>query len=302
MLLTSAVRDAIATFNMAPRAINLMPKGVRKKSHLQGTAATENGTDLIYYVNALTAQSLTVTIDVAFDDFPEELVNQVAGMICGAGAIPLFGPYNGVLLGVRTAIKLVSKLVRSLADARPDLTVHHRFDFEVAGAPIPSSGYWVLSNATLNHEAFRFDLEHGLVDKATNRTYDGDEPYVVLLLDGTRNDRLSSCESRRGLLTDIFGCITNKYSQGINVLTCNAENVARHSVTITEIDEVLSDSRTIWLDLGVSRGGNDRLMFIGLTKAGRALEIGVELICDDEYVFHAMDAGEHYLKEFNDAK
>jgi hypothetical protein len=43
-------------------------------------------------------------------------------------------------------------------------------------------------------------------------------------------------------------------------------------------------------------------MLIGLTKAGRALEIGVELIGDDEYVFHSMDAGEHYLKESNDAQ
>ena len=86
------------------------------------------------------------------------------------------------------------------------------------------------------------------------------------------------------------------------MLTYDAESVARHNVTTTEIDEVLNDIRTIWLDLGVSRGGNDRLMFIGLTKAGRALEIGVELIGDDEYVFHAMDAGEHYLKEFDDTQ
>ena len=86
------------------------------------------------------------------------------------------------------------------------------------------------------------------------------------------------------------------------MLTYNPENAARHNVTTAEIDEVLNGSRTIWLDLGVSRDGNDRLMFIGLTNAGRALEIGVELIGEDEYVFHSMDAGEHYLKEFNDAQ
>jgi uncharacterized DUF497 family protein len=86
------------------------------------------------------------------------------------------------------------------------------------------------------------------------------------------------------------------------VLTYHPENAARHNTTTAEIDEVLNDSRTIWLDLGVSRDGNDRLMFIGLTSLGRALEIGVELIGEDEYVFHAMDAGEHYLKEFNDAQ
>lgn len=85
------------------------------------------------------------------------------------------------------------------------------------------------------------------------------------------------------------------------MLTCNTENLAKHEVTTAEVNEVLNDSRTIWLDLGVSRTGNDRLMFIGITKTGRALEVGVELIDEDEYVFHAMDAGEHYLKEFNNA-
>jgi uncharacterized DUF497 family protein len=86
------------------------------------------------------------------------------------------------------------------------------------------------------------------------------------------------------------------------MLHYKSENLAKHRVSRTEVDEVLQDDRTIWLDLGVSRAGNDRLMFIGLTREGRALEIGVELIGDDESVFHAMDAGEHYLKEFNDAQ
>ena len=86
------------------------------------------------------------------------------------------------------------------------------------------------------------------------------------------------------------------------MVTYNTESLTKHGVTVIEVDEVLSDSRTIWLDLGPSPDGNDRLMFIGLTKAGRALEVGIELIGEDDYVFHAMAASEHYLKEFNDAR
>ena len=86
------------------------------------------------------------------------------------------------------------------------------------------------------------------------------------------------------------------------MITQNTENLAKHNVTAIEVDEVLSDPRTIWLDLGPSRDGNDRLMFIGLTKGGRVLEVGIELIGEGEYVFHAMAASEHYLKEFNDAR
>lgn len=86
------------------------------------------------------------------------------------------------------------------------------------------------------------------------------------------------------------------------MITYNTESLTKHDVTVIEVDEVLSDSRTIWLDLGPSRNGNDRLMFIGLTRAGRALEVGIELIGEDDYVFHTMAASEHYLKEFNDAQ
>ncbi len=86
------------------------------------------------------------------------------------------------------------------------------------------------------------------------------------------------------------------------MLTYTTSNLANHKITTAEVDDVLNDSRTIWLDLGVSRYGNDRLMFVGLTKDGRTLEVGVELIGDDEHVFHAMDAGQRYLKEFNDAQ
>jgi uncharacterized DUF497 family protein len=86
------------------------------------------------------------------------------------------------------------------------------------------------------------------------------------------------------------------------MLTYNSDSLAKHHITTTEVDEVLNDSRTIWLDIGTSPNGNDRLMFIGLTKVARALEIGVELIGGDEYVFHAMDAGKHYLEELNNAQ
>ena len=86
------------------------------------------------------------------------------------------------------------------------------------------------------------------------------------------------------------------------MFTYNTVNLAKHNVATSEIDEVLSDSRTIWLDLGPSRDGNERLMFIGLTRTGRVLEVGIELIGKDEYVFHSMPAGEHYLKEFKDAQ
>lgn len=188
MLLTSAVRDAFTTFNQAPRAINLMPKRVPRKSRITGPAATENGTPLVYYVPALTAQSLTLTLDLAFDDFPDELVDRIGGAISTTGSIPVFGPYSGILLAVGQAIKLVSRLANALVDSRPDFSVTERLDFDIPGSPVPTAGFKVLHTSNLDSSALEFDLQKGLVHKDTRQPYDGDEPYIVFLLDGGKND------------------------------------------------------------------------------------------------------------------
>ena len=188
MLLTTAVRDPFMTFNMAPRAINLMPRRVAQKAHIRGAAATANGTELVYYINALTAQSLALTFDMSFDDFPDELCERIGGAISIAGSIPVFGPYSGVLIAAGAAIKLMGRLVNALVDARPEFTVTERLDFQVPGSPIPDSGYKIISNDSLNHADFNFDLRRGLTHKDTGRPYDGDEPYIAFLLDGTPND------------------------------------------------------------------------------------------------------------------
>ncbi|MBX9877393.1 MAG: hypothetical protein K2Y22_02960 [Candidatus Obscuribacterales bacterium] len=86
------------------------------------------------------------------------------------------------------------------------------------------------------------------------------------------------------------------------MISYKKDNLQRHNVTVTEVDEVLNGTESIWLDLGVSISGNDRLMFVGFTKSGRILEVGVELVGDDEIVFHAMNAGKKYLEEFTDAQ
>lgn len=188
MLLTSAVRDPFTTFNQAPRAINLMPKRVPRRSHITGPAATDNGTELVYYSPALTAQSLTLTFDMAFDDFPDELVDRVAGAITSAGSIPVFGPYNGVILAVGAAIKLVGKLANALVDARAEFSMTERLDFEIAGSEIPMSGFKIVHSPAIDPAAFEFDINAGLVHKDTKRPYAGDEPYIAYLLDGGKNN------------------------------------------------------------------------------------------------------------------
>jgi hypothetical protein len=186
-LLTTAVRDVFTTFNAAPRAVNFMKRRIPRKTNIAGVDATESGTPLVFYSPAVTTVSTTATVEMAFDDYPDELVSRIGGAIVSAGGIPLFGPYGPVLIGVGLAIKLVSSVVNALSDSRGEFSVSERLEFGLPdGGDIPA-GYRVLCDAAFDPTPLQFKLGSGLVD-ANGRAYDGDEPYVVLLLDGRKQD------------------------------------------------------------------------------------------------------------------
>lgn len=187
LLVTTAVRDVFTTFNAAPRAINILKRRISQGADIKGIDATENGTPLVFYSPAVTMVSTTATVEMSFDDYPEELVTRIGGAIASAGGIPLFGPYGPVMIGVGHAIKLVSTVVNSLTDAKAEFSVSERLEFELAdGAPL-DAGHLVLCEDTFDATPFTFKVGVGLLD-ADSRPYAGDEPYVVLLLDGRQHD------------------------------------------------------------------------------------------------------------------
>ncbi|MBX9690255.1 MAG: hypothetical protein K2X27_26315 [Candidatus Obscuribacterales bacterium] len=83
-------------------------------------------------------------------------------------------------------------------------------------------------------------------------------------------------------------------------MTFEEENLRKHGVSQSEIQEVFASDLSYAEDLEPSERGNDRAMIIGWTYSGRILEIGIEYFEteDREHVFHAMDAGKAYKKDF----
>ena len=82
--------------------------------------------------------------------------------------------------------------------------------------------------------------------------------------------------------------------------TYENENLRKNGVSRSEVQEVFASDLSYANDLAPSDRGNDRVMIIGWTYAGRILEIGVEYYVteDREHVFHGMDAGKTYRTEF----
>jgi hypothetical protein len=187
VLLTSAVRDVFTTFNAAPRAINLMKRRIPRGTHIAGVDATESGTPLVFYTAAVTMVSTTATIELSFDDYPDEFVSRIGSAMVSTGGIPLFGPYGPVILGVGLAIKLVSSVLNAISDSRPEFKVSERLEFELPDGRPLAAGHLVLCETSFDPTPYSFKMGTGLVDR-NGAPYEGDEPYVVLLLDGKKRD------------------------------------------------------------------------------------------------------------------
>ena len=85
------------------------------------------------------------------------------------------------------------------------------------------------------------------------------------------------------------------------LITFDDNNLRKNGVTRQEVRQVFGSDFSFAEALDEpSDRGNDRTMNIGWTHAGRILEIGIEYFEteDREHVFHAMDAGKRYKKEF----
>jgi uncharacterized DUF497 family protein len=84
------------------------------------------------------------------------------------------------------------------------------------------------------------------------------------------------------------------------ITTFEDDNINKNGVTRREIQEVFESDLSIADDLEPSERGNDRAMIIGWTYSGRILEIGIEYFEyeDREHIFHALDAGKDYKKNF----
>jgi uncharacterized DUF497 family protein len=82
--------------------------------------------------------------------------------------------------------------------------------------------------------------------------------------------------------------------------TYEDDNLRKNGVSRLEVQEVFASDLSYAEDLEPSDRGNDRAMVIGWTYSGRILEIGIEYfeIEDREHVFHGMDAGKGYKKDF----
>ena len=207
MLITSAIKD-ISTTSASAQAVNVLKQSVSPRSVFSGPGAREEGTAVVYYSPAVVSSLITISVQMIFDDFDEELFTRASQLFGNLAGVPIFVPASGYLLGASSILKLASDVGGAIFSGHPALDESIELDFSFGGGSIPQPGFWVLSPAPLDRKRYQFDSTSGLMDKSTGRAYDGDDPIVVLSIDGSTQPTLTNFTpllASAGLLGRFFG-------------------------------------------------------------------------------------------------
>ncbi len=189
MLVVSAMKG-IEVYNAAPRAVNFLKKDVRRNASVALPAATDEGTPLVFYAPALTQADSILTIEVVFDEFPKDAFDKAASVFTGLGGIPAFAPASGVLFGAGILTRLIGRLGEALVDGQPVMRATEGLTFTLPGALPPVADFRLLTDEELDRSMLTgYELRGDrLMKVGTNEEYTGDVPYVVISLDGRKNN------------------------------------------------------------------------------------------------------------------
>ncbi|MGF3021715.1 hypothetical protein ACQVP2_02655 [Methylobacterium aquaticum] len=187
----SGVKD-YDIFAASARALNFIATETAPHAHLDGPDAFSQGTALVTYSPAVLTSSVTVSVELAVSTFPQSFLSSLSAAFGSLAGLPILMPYAGYLLGAGQVMRIAGDIGHALFDG-PVFGLTDRLEFEIAGARRPRADFRILAPATLRAERYEYRDDpsaRGLFDKETHRPYAGNEPYIVLSLDGRERPEL----------------------------------------------------------------------------------------------------------------
>jgi hypothetical protein len=176
-------------FNASSRALNFMVQNVDSHTRLRRPSPFTDGTSLVAYSPAIMTDSLTVGFELAVADFPQALFNSLSSAFTTVAGLPLLMPYSGYLLAAGELFKLVGNAGHALFDG-VKFSITEAIDFDIWGSAPAVAGFRIISTNN-DLSGYTYSDAGGLVDAKGNK-YSGDDPYVVISLDGAQRDNLKS--------------------------------------------------------------------------------------------------------------
>lgn len=210
MVVTSAIKSS-PVISEATTAINFLRRDVKARTGFSTPHADEFGTPVVFYSPALAQRNTTLTIKFGFDEFPGDQWDRFAEVLAGAAGMPLFSPASLHLHGASAVASLVSRLGETLFDRHAAFRATESITFARPGSSIPVANFaLMMPDEEAERQILKTHIIRGgkLVHAQTDLPYDGDAPYVVISLDGRRNDELNHFMSKSAaslMLSDLSG-------------------------------------------------------------------------------------------------
>lgn len=186
----SGVKD-YSVFAATTRALNFIQRDHTAQKSIKTPSAFVNGTTIVAYFPAVTTESLTLSFELAVDDFPQEFVDKVGVAFQSLAGIPLLLPHAGYLLAAGEIIKLAGRIGNGIFDGKPEFEITESLSFDLPGDLVVDADFRLVTHSETLRLDYEYDNQHGMVNRKTRKAYDGDEPYLVISLDGRERPDLA---------------------------------------------------------------------------------------------------------------
>jgi hypothetical protein len=178
-------------FKATARALNWIAEGTKKRMPLPRPSALSAGSALVCYQRAVVTSQLLVSFELAASGQKAGVGQFLSKAFERAAGIPLFMPYSGALLAASQLLPATFDLLSRITSRGSDWEAHEELNFGHPGTEDADAGFRLVASSRLPADRMRFKAGAGLID-ASGNPYSGDEPYIIIGIDGAPQKSLES--------------------------------------------------------------------------------------------------------------
>ena len=212
LLVSSTVKEAkSAVSTKTPKAVNQLVNQIKDNQYLHIDPANI-GTPYVYYSPAMVEQKIDISISFDIKKFDDKLFEQLSNALKSAGALPVFAPASVYLFSASSVINFGKGLGKIFIEDEGYMNGVLNIEFNGPFGAFLPKWYCICNTADENEfkelNLFKDNKNHVFLGKSEDEKYDGDAPYVIVVVDGRKNDSLNGFQpliASAEILEDFYG-------------------------------------------------------------------------------------------------
>lgn len=212
LLVSSTVKKAKSTVGTkSPRAVNQLVNQIVDNQYLHIDPANV-GTPYVFYSPAMVEQKIDISISFDIKKFDDKLFGQLSNALNSAGVLPVFAPASVYLFSISSVINFGKELGKIFIEDAGYMNGVLNIEFNGPfGTFLPN--WYCICNTSDEAEfkdlsLFKDDKNRVFLGKSEDEKYEGDAPYVIVVIDGRKDDSLNEFQpllASAEILEDFYG-------------------------------------------------------------------------------------------------